>query len=56
LRLFYKAIELDPGFASAYGIAAWRYIWRKLNGWVIDRPQETSEGARLARRAGVGQG
>jgi TolB-like protein/class 3 adenylate cyclase len=51
LRLFYKAIELDPGFASAYGMAAWCYIWRKLNGWVIDRAQETSEGARLARRA-----
>jgi adenylate cyclase len=51
LRLFYKAIELDPGFASAYGMAAWCHIWRKLNGWVIDRAQETSEGARLARRA-----
>jgi adenylate cyclase len=36
-RLFYKAIELDPVFASAYGMAGWRYIWRKLNGWVIDR-------------------
>ena len=56
LRLFYKAMELDPAFASAYGMAAWCYIWRKLNGWVIDRAQETSEGARLARRAGVGQG
>ncbi|MGB8628462.1 MAG: adenylate/guanylate cyclase domain-containing protein, partial [Xanthobacteraceae bacterium] len=51
LRLFYKAVELDPEFASAYGMAAWCYIWRKLNGWVIDRAQETSEGARLARRA-----
>jgi TolB-like protein len=51
LRLFYKAIELDPGFASAYGMAAWCYIWRKLNGWVTDRAQETSEGARLARGA-----
>ncbi len=51
LRLFYKAIELDSDFASAYGMAAWCYIWRKLNGWVIDRTQESSEGARLARRA-----
>ena len=33
---FYKAIELDPGFGSAYGMAAWCYVWRKLNGWVID--------------------
>ncbi len=51
LRLFYKAIELDPEFAAAYGMAAWCYIWRKLNGWVVDRTKETSEGARLARRA-----
>lgn len=51
LRLFYKAIELDPEFGSAYGMAAWCYIWRKLNGWVIDRAQETSEGTRLAKRA-----
>jgi adenylate cyclase len=51
LRLFYKAIEVDPGFASAYGMAAWCYIWRKLNGWVIDREQEVVEGARLAKRA-----
>ena len=51
LRLFYKAIELDSEFGSAYGMAAWCYIWRKLNGWVIDRAQEASEGTRLARRA-----
>jgi TolB-like protein len=51
LRLFYKAVELDPDFASAYGMAAWCYIWRRLNGWVVDRAQENSEGARLAKRA-----
>ena len=51
LRLFYKALELDPNFASAYGMAAWCYIWRKLNGWTIDRVQETAEGTRLAQRA-----
>ena len=51
LRSFYKAIELDSEFAAAYGMAAWCYIWRKLNGWVSDRAQETSEGIRLAKRA-----
>jgi TolB-like protein len=51
LRLFYKAIEIDPRFASAYGMAAWCYIWRKLNGWTVDSAQETCEGARLAKRA-----
>ena len=51
LRLFYRAIELDPDFASAYGMAAWCYVWRKSNGWMTDRAQEIAEAARLARRA-----
>jgi TolB-like protein/Flp pilus assembly protein TadD len=51
LRLFHKAIELDPNFASAYGVAAWCYIWRKTQGWVDDSAQETAEATRLARRA-----
>jgi TolB-like protein/class 3 adenylate cyclase len=51
LRLFYKAIELDPGFASAYGVAAWCYFWRKANGWMTDREQEIAETARLAGKA-----
>lgn len=51
LPLFYKAIELDPEFASAYGMAAWCHLWRKVNGWMVDRPREIAEGARLARLA-----
>ncbi len=51
LPLFYKATELDPEFASAYGMAAWCHFWRKINGWMTDRPQEIAEGARLARLA-----
>ncbi|MFJ4457773.1 winged helix-turn-helix domain-containing tetratricopeptide repeat protein [Pseudomonas sp. NPDC089392] len=51
LSLFYKAIELDSEFASAYGMAAWCHLWRKLNGWMLDRPREIAEGARLARLA-----
>jgi TolB-like protein len=51
LPLFLKAAELDPEFASAYGMAAWCHFWRKLNGWMIDRPREIAEGARLARLA-----
>ncbi len=51
LPLFYKAIELDPEFASAYGMAAWCHFWRRVNGWMTDRDQEIAEGARLARRA-----
>lgn len=51
LPLFYRAIELDPDFASAYGMAAWCHFWRKINGWMTDRSQEAAEGVRLARRA-----
>jgi TolB-like protein len=51
LRLFYKAIAIDPQFASAYGMAAWCHIWRKLNGWTTDAAKENAEGARLAKRA-----
>jgi TolB-like protein len=29
LGFFYRAIELDPDFASAYGVAAWCYVHRK---------------------------
>ncbi|MBC8012975.1 MAG: adenylate/guanylate cyclase domain-containing protein [Methyloceanibacter sp.] len=52
LPLFYKAIELDPNFASAHGGAARCYAQRKTVGWVTDRPYEIAETARLARRAG----
>jgi adenylate cyclase len=52
LRLFYRAIELDSRFASAYGMAARCYSQRKASGWTTDRVQEIAETARLARRAG----
>jgi TolB-like protein/Tfp pilus assembly protein PilF len=51
LRLYYKAIELDPDFASAYGAAARCYIERRSNNWMTDRVKETAETIRLARRA-----
>jgi len=53
LRLFYRAIELDPDFASAYGQATWCYAWRKANGCVADLTFEIGETERLARRAVV---
>jgi TolB-like protein/class 3 adenylate cyclase len=52
LSLFYRAIELDPDFAVAYGRAAWIYINRKSNGWMTNRALEIAEAARLGRRAG----
>jgi TolB-like protein len=51
LPQFHHALQLDPNFASAYAMAAWCHFWRKVNGWMVDRPQEVAEGARLARRA-----
>jgi adenylate cyclase len=51
LRLLYKAIELDPDFASAYGAAAWCHYWRMANGWMTDRAHESAEAIRLAGRA-----
>jgi adenylate cyclase len=51
LRQFDQAIELDPGFSSAYGMAAWCYVVRKTNGWMLDIAQEVTKTIRLARRA-----
>jgi TolB-like protein len=51
LPQFRKAIELDPDFASAYGMAAWCFFWRKVNGWMTDHSKEIPEGIRLARQA-----
>lgn len=51
IPLFYKTIEIDAQSASAHAMAAWCYFWRKVNGWMIDRDEETAEGLRLAQRA-----
>ncbi len=51
LRLFRRAIDLDPNFAAAHGMAAWSFVWRKVNGWISDRANELAEVERLARRA-----
>jgi TolB-like protein len=50
LTLFYKAIELDPDFTTAHGLAASCYVWRQLSGWTTDRPKELAESMRLAER------
>jgi TolB-like protein len=51
LQHFCKAIELDPGLACAYGMAAWCYTQRKARGWMIEHAQESAEATRLARKA-----
>jgi len=51
IQLFYKAIELDPRLACAYGMAAYCYVRRKALGWMSERVQESAEAVRMARKA-----
>jgi adenylate cyclase len=51
LRLVHRAIELDPGFASAYGMAAWYHARRAVNRWTDDGVQERADAIRMARQA-----
>jgi TolB-like protein/tetratricopeptide (TPR) repeat protein len=51
LRLFNRAIDLDPDFASAYGRAASCYAWAKTNGWILVTANDIAEVTRLAQRA-----
>jgi tetratricopeptide (TPR) repeat protein len=51
LRLFQRAIEIDPEFAPAYGLAAYCYVQRQSYGWFTDRPREVAAAAQLVRGA-----
>jgi TolB-like protein/class 3 adenylate cyclase len=51
LSLFSRATELDPEYASAYGLAAWCYVQSKLNGWMADQSHAIAEVSYLGRRA-----
>ena len=51
LQHLYHAIELDPNFAAAYGMAARCYSQRKTNRWATELIREISEAERLARKA-----
>jgi adenylate cyclase len=50
LRLYYRAIELAPNFASPYGAATHFYASSKLQGWDFDAEQAEAEVRRLAER------
>ena len=54
VRMLERAIELDPDYTAAYGLAAYCYAYRKGNGWMADRVSESAEGLRLARLAIAG--
>jgi TolB-like protein len=49
LRLFHRAIELDPDYAQAYAFALWCYVWRTSAGSL--KPEDRSDAVRFARKA-----
>jgi TolB-like protein/class 3 adenylate cyclase/Tfp pilus assembly protein PilF len=49
MPLLRRAVELDPEFASAYGLLAQWYTYRKGSGLVLNPDDENAEVARLAR-------
>jgi TolB-like protein/class 3 adenylate cyclase/Tfp pilus assembly protein PilF len=51
LRFFYRAIELDPQMAPAYGWAAICYHRRKNYGWISDKERDLAEARRLLESA-----
>ena len=51
LRLLYKAIELDPLFSTAYGLAAWCYEIQAVFGWLPRSEARVKEGLRLTHLA-----
>lgn len=51
LQNFQRATEIDPNFATAHGMSAYCYVWRKANGWVADPDQETASAEAAARNA-----
>ncbi len=51
LRLFGRAIELDPNFAAAYGMAALCYVSRQWKRWMVDPQKELAQAACFVNRA-----
>lgn len=47
IRLLRKAIQLDPNYGAAYGLAARCYQFQKLLGWVPPSDSELAEGVRF---------
>ena len=48
LSLLYRAVELDPSYGAAYGLAAFCFFWQKAFGWVSPSDPDLKEGVRLA--------
>ena len=50
-ELYAKAIDLDPGFATAYAMLAWTYAFEAMNGWSASREESLNAAYRYASRA-----
>jgi len=50
LRLFYRATDLDPGFATPYGMVARCYAYIRGQNWSVDKELEATEIRRMAAR------
>jgi TolB-like protein/DNA-binding CsgD family transcriptional regulator len=48
LRFLYRAIEIDPTYGAAHGLAAWCYDIQMYFGWIPSSDPGIKEGARLA--------
>jgi TolB-like protein len=46
-----RAVQLDPKFAVAYGLAARCYVQRRAGGWITDFPSAVAETQTLAQKA-----
>jgi len=51
LPLFERAIALDSDFSAAYGMAAWCYLVRNNNGWLVEPDNEIEQMVSLAKEA-----
>jgi TolB-like protein len=51
LPMFERAIALDPDFSSAYGMAAWCYLVRNNNGWLVEPVKQIERMVSLAKQA-----
>lgn len=51
LASLYRAIEIDPSYATAYGFAARCYVQRNSGLWIDDQTRDARETERLARCA-----
>lgn len=51
IALATRALDLDPNYAVAAGLAAWGYSLRVAQGWQADRIAEADKGVALGRHA-----